>query len=511
MKNPVRISLWIVCALTSMGICGYAADAGRPPVVLWHQFVGGDAVSALAVPPKALELLSSSNAVAFRKAAAGRFAGWLAGQAGKTDADASGKLAGLVEQLVSADAALEIRKGAQDWEVAVAVKTTAKTRAQLEAKFQAAAKALGRTITVESTGDWLVAGTASKGTVALAELKGAVAASGRPWAMEMGALIATEADLPRLSELFGWPEAPVRLGKVSLTISPNKENLKTVAKVTFPEAIAWPTTAWNAPTNLLRDPLVNFTAIRSLGPLLRPGSSMASVIGTELGKSQTYLWTVAQVPFQYYVAFASASPKAELDRLGEEVPRAWNPLLASAKAGTFGWNSNRTQIQMAGAPPLAPFIVATNAPNGGWITGGFFPFVPSREPAPKELLDEFQGREEIVYYDWEISQERVGFWRVLGQISPVFGRKAGTTETAELRRRYVTTERFLETLAANLGNTVTEATVSAPKELSVVRKSHLGLSGFELVRLARWLVDSPSSISSVAPPNGAQPPKPGNP
>lgn len=512
MKKRSGIYLGWVCVLAASVLACGAADGGRPPVVLRHQFIGAEAVAALPKAPKAVELLSSTNALSYRKSVADRFATWLAGQAGKSDAATVGGLAEVIHQVVPADAAVELRKGGGTWELTLAVKASAATPSSLEDTVRAVAKSLGQTTSVESSGGWLLIGLGSKGGPALAEWKSAIASGGRPWKLEEGAVLSTEADLPKLSEFFGWAESPIKLAKVSLTITPQGENLKTSAKVTFPEAITWAQEAWKVPTNLVHDPLVNFTAIRSLGPVLRPGSSFAAVVGRQLGLSQTYLWTVSQVPFQYYIAFASSSPKAELDRLGEVVPGQWNPVLKESNSGEFGWSSNKTQIRMKSASLLAPFIMATNDAVGGWITGGMFPFVPSREPAPKELLDQFQNRKDLVYYDWEISQERVGFWRVLGQISPILGRKIAVEDIREVRRRFSTTERFLDGVASQLGNTVTEASVAGTNEFSVTRKSHLGLSGFELVRLARWLADSPSSLAPVVPAPGGAPglPVPGN-
>lgn len=500
MKKRSRICLWLACVLAAAGVgCG-AADAKRPPVVLRHQFIGAQAVSSLEKAPKAVELLASTNALSFRKLTADRFAKWLAAEAGKTDAASINGLSDLVYQLVSADSALELRQGHGSWEATIAVKAASSARPRLEEQIKNTARSLGRTISLESAGDWLLVGFGSMGAVPLNEIKSAIASSGRPWKLDAGALVSIEADLPKLSAFFGWPAAPVRLGTVALTITSQGENLKTTARVAFPEAIVLGNEAWNAPTNLLRDPLVNFTAIRSLGALLRPGSSIDTVVGRQMGKSQAYFWTLSQVPFQYYFALASSSPKSELDRLGDVIPREWNPVLKASNSGEFGWSSNKTQLQMKGGALLAPFVLATNDATGGWITGGFFPFVPNRQPAPKELLDQFRNRKDLVYYDWEISQERVGFWRVMGQVAPVFGRKVAVDDIREQRRLFSTTERFLDGVAGQLGNTVTEAAQSGPKEFSVIRKSHLGLSGFELVKLARWLADSPSSLTSMTSP-----------
>ena len=42
-------------------------------------------------------------------------------------------------------------------------------------------------------------------------------------------------------------------------------------------------------------------------------------------------------------------------------------------------------------------------------------------------------------------------------------------------------------IALHLGNTVTDMTQTGPSELTLVRKSHAGFTGFELLALARAL------------------------
>src|SRR5437667_7237387 len=48
-------------------------------------------------------------------------------------------------------------------------------------------------------------------------------------------------------------------------------------------------------------------------------------------------------------------------------------------------------------------------------------------------------------------------------------------------------ENWLSAIAPLLGNTITEGTLSSPKELTIVRKSDLGWTGFELATLGRWI------------------------
>jgi len=50
-----------------------------------------------------------------------------------------------------------------------------------------------------------------------------------------------------------------------------------------------------------------------------------------------------------------------------------------------------------------------------------------------------------------------------------------------------------------LGNTVTEVTLNGPTELSLVRKSDVGFTGYEIALLGRW-IDSPRFPFQYEPP-----------
>jgi hypothetical protein len=68
------------------------------------------------------------------------------------------------------------------------------------------------------------------------------------------------------------------------------------------------------------------------------------------------------------------------------------------------------------------------------------------------------------------------------------------------------TEGFLQGMSEQLGNTITEVTAAGPKELAISRKSQMGLTGFELVHLARWMADSSASLVTAR--QGSQSPAP---
>ena len=131
-------------------------------------------------------------------------------------------------------------------------------------------------------------------------------------------------------------------------------------------------------------------------------------------------------------------------------------------------------------PYAAPFLKPAAFKGRELVLGGLFPPSPLTNPPPAELLSQLTSQPKLVYYDWEITQTRLTSWRVLAQLfAMIAGKSQFTTNTAGLP--------WMIAVEPKLGNTATEITADSPAEWSLVRKSHIGFTGVELVALARWL------------------------
>ena len=112
-----------------------------------------------------------------------------------------------------------------------------------------------------------------------------------------------------------------------------------------------------------------------------------------------------------------------------------------------------------------------------------FPPDPIKKPIPKELLDEFINKKDLIYYNWEITGQRLAKWNLLIQFAAIL---------SDQREQLVNNTKgisFITSLYPKLGNTITDATLSSNK-LIITRKSHLGLSALEIALATRWL-DNP--------------------
>ena len=146
----------------------------------------------------------------------------------------------------------------------------------------------------------------------------------------------------------------------------------------------------------------------------------------------------------------------------------------------IGWQTNLNEVLWKGLPYITPYLQPTNFQGTEFVMGGLFPPVPRNYPPPAKLLLELDANSNLIYYDWEITQDRLGHWRPFWQITRILRNQFLPGEQSP-------SEKWLIAIAPKLGNTVTEVTTNSPKEWSLVRKSHVGFTGAELVALARWL------------------------
>ena len=134
-------------------------------------------------------------------------------------------------------------------------------------------------------------------------------------------------------------------------------------------------------------------------------------------------------------------------------------------------------------PLFAPYVTIGNSDDKGYIVGGVFPPDPIKKPIPQEMLGEFIGKENLVYYNWEITGQRLEKWSLLIQFAAIL---------SDRREQLINKTKgiaFITSLYPKLGNTITDAAIDGNR-ITITRKSHLGLSALEIALLTRW-IDNP--------------------
>lgn len=332
---------------------------------------------------------------------------------------------------------------------------------------------------VVRVGDWILAGVGEEPLVGFEAVRQRLSQTGRPGAHhEPGAWLEVEARLARLATALNLP-TNVAWPYVHLALAGRDEAVRTVGRLVYDRPLELPLEPWRIPTNTIREPLVSFAALQGVRPWLATHSLVREL---DLpAPNQIYGWARSLAP--YLTQFAWELPEA-----ATRLP-ALQPRLAAALRARLPWLDfgelqlvpGLTRLVWTGFPMLVPFLGP--APDPGFVTAGIFPVTgPESPPPPPALYAQLLGRTNLVFYHWEITQPRLGDWRELHLVHDmVAGHAPPPTNTPAAR--------WLQDpgVARHLGNAVTEVTRTGPRELTLVRRSAIGLTAFEIHWVARWL------------------------
>ena len=361
-----------------------------------------------------------------------------------------------------------------------------------EAKRQTAAPSVVQFVRAEK---WVLIGFGPERLKMLPSLMQQVGKAGRPVTALNGSFLEAEADFPRLE---GWFPlfATYRLPFSRMVIAGKGENIRTELRMQYSDSVPWTFEPWKIPTRLITEPLISFTVGQGLAPILAQFDSVKE-LGLKTLPNQFCLWGQGYDNCQTFLTLPMANPSNVIQTIAPTAPRVVKSRLKDSM-GDLGWKSNKAELVWFGLPFIVPQLRPTWDGKEGFLFAELFPMSPRTNAPPPELFNQVIGQKDLVYYDWEITQARIPHARQMYQLYNIVNRRQMIPSTAP-------TEKWLSAIAPLLGNTVTEIRKSSAKELTLVRKSHLGMTGFELVTLARW-IDSPDfPLAFQAPPPTPRP------
>lgn len=305
--------------------------------------------------------------------------------------------------------------------------------------------------------------------------------------------LAADIDWPKLQRWIPLDSIPLKLARTEIKIVAQGENLRSAIRVIYPEKIDWKSEPWQIPTELIRDPLISFSAGQKLAPFFKPSNKFQQLSFNPL-TNQVYFWAQSQMPFQSYFALPVKNATNTIRALGPQLATAFNPTLKMRDGGTLTVASNKVDLFWQGLAIIVPFLNPAKEKNGSeFLLGGIFPLVKNTNLPPAELFGQISGQKDLVFYDWEVTEPRLSQWIIVGQLLPLFPKELVAGANAAAPKRFVPAkvpeQKWLAAVAPKLGNTITQVTYKSPNELNVVRKSHLGLNSFELVLFSHWLAD----------------------
>ena len=339
-------------------------------------------------------------------------------------------------------------------------------------------------VTVLATNDWVVVRCLSGGAKDAPDMPltregpGARIAHGqRPVEAAKDYWVKADVDLARWSQWFNhkdrkdWP-------RVEFNLSGRKENVRSQARLIFPAPLGIRPEQWDVPRETIRDPLISFTAIQGVSNWLK-STRFFQELGLDQAPNQLFTWGLSQTAFQIQAAAPMPSPTNALNQITKAVPN-FNKTLAEYAVGNIIRLKDRPELVWKDLPLLVPYLHPVSERNRGYLHGGLFPVAPPTNAPPPQLFEQLTGPTNLVYYDWEITQQRLNQLRPLLELGSVVLTISPMSTNANGNR-------WLDAIEPRLGNTVTEATLISPQVVQIVRTSHLGLNGLELLSLANWI------------------------
>jgi hypothetical protein len=349
-------------------------------------------------------------------------------------------------------------------------------------------------------GQWVVVGLGPAGLPLHAQTLQRIQAEGRPGPAPTSHWLVADLNLERLQRWLP-PLAPYAHPPLAhLVVSNKADNVLTRVELTFPQGHGWKSEPWTIPTSLVHSPLISFTAVQGLGQWLQPWKSFQQ-LAFGVAPSQLIIWANSSHPFLTQMAVPVKNAEQELKRLAPVVQGMVSTNKYLAGQASIGWDSATRALIWRGLPLAQPRLEAERTAEGEFLLGGLFPRPAGTDPAPPELFRQVRGRSDLVYYDWEITESRLRQWHVLYQLLDMTTGRAFVSTNAP-------SQRWLRALAPLLGETVTQVTATSPTQFVLLRKSHGGLTAFELTSCTRWL-DSPGfpELSVLGPAKSLRPTK----
>ncbi len=324
-------------------------------------------------------------------------------------------------------------------------------------------------------GDWVVFGSGQDKLPLNDELVQRILAEKRPAPAEKNDWLTADLDWPRLARWFPSLKA-VDLPETQWQAVGRNGNLRLDGKLIFPQPLVLSLEKWRVPVDAIHQPIISFTAARGIASWLEK-QNWAQPYEISPAPNQVFVWAMPGYPLQTFAAVPVPDAKKALAQFDQKL------------SANTGWQSHlmmpvtmvmtNGQISWRGLPFIAPNLLALHEPAGDFLFAEVFPNSPKSKPLPPELFAQLD-RTNLVYYDWEITAERLKLLPQLSQLALMVTRHQQLDAQSAAGK-------WLTRVGPKLGNTVTEVTQTAPNELSFVRKASSGLTAIELTALANWL------------------------
>jgi hypothetical protein len=478
------------------------------PLILRAHFIGTEQLFAAPQSSKMKEAWNIKTAVAFRREALDRFAllpsFWLGENLPKGAPTQTNLFRPLLEDVFARECYLEctakpdflLAVHVSDarariwqtnlWQALANWKLGAPVAAKLDSAsgFESKRAGVPGVFRFLRAGEWIVV-SASSGTLAReTEMLASIKTTGRP-APPTGAWLDGDANLARFD---GW--LPVlanfeNLPTAHFSVSNRADFVRTYATLDFAKPHGWKPEPWQIPSNHIHEPLISFLAARGTAPLFESLKPLRD-LGYKPTPNQIIGWGHGSLPFQFNYATPSGDVTNQLKKVKPKMAEMVLGPGGKRMSGEFEWQTNSHQIIWQGLPVAVPHLSEMRDSGREFLVFAALPPMRATNKAPAELYQAFAGRDELVAFDFEITQFRIPHWRQFYQLAEIASRRTLTATNTPFQQWLIEITPLFER-APQLGEAVTELRATSPTQMTLVRKSFTGLTAGELVTLGRWL------------------------
>lgn len=294
---------------------------------------------------------------------------------------------------------------------------------------------------------------------------------------------------------------PTNAPKISLSVAGDGASVLTHGELTFPAGLRVDSEAWDIPTNLIREPLTAFGAVRGIKPLLDSWSSWKDL---QFGPApdQFFMWSGAGGPFETFFAAPMPDAGSRVHQLTERLLSSANPWLNARGLVPFEPIRDSNGVTWGTLAYVKPFLTSIPLGNGEVVFGGLWANADFRTnpSVASAFFQPFSAETNLVYYDWEMTGQRVQPWLDISQMArSLIHSPPLSMDSLGLN--------WLGSVKSRLGESTTRVYSAGTNQLAFDRKATIGLTAPELHLLVDWLEapNFPVGLYSL-PPRATAPP-----
>jgi hypothetical protein len=330
---------------------------------------------------------------------------------------------------------------------------------------------------VVKAGEWLVIGLGQERLPSQDATVERIRQGGRPVPPAKDYWLKVSLNGPELGRRIEFTQLS-SLPEVQLALRAAGENTQAHLVFRLSADLDWKPSTWQIPANMVRGPVMSFTAAQGLGSWLSQWKALQRYAWVPV-PGQLFTWTEAENPLQTYLAAPVTNATNLLEQLAPKIASALNTNLHRASVGSIRWRPKEQEVVWEGVPFISPFLRAVRNGSGDYLLAGMIhtgPGIATVRESPAQV----KGLTNQVYFDWENTGLSLARWRNLSLLLlPLSGKGLMGSEASGAK--------WLEAIGPKLGQTATQGTLIGPRELQFIREGRPGLTGIELVALANWL------------------------